>query len=272
MHYHAGPMPVEAFELKVESGAVRGSLQMPENIRAGASVPAVLMCRGVFVFAEDAGGLFDDLSKALSESGLAVVRFEHRCADLILEDFDAHRAVDDLEDAMAIIRWLMRREDIDKSRIGLIGYSLGAIAATAITQSMPSIARVCLLSATTASNLASRLANGNGAHSFLQPGQVPASYASSLAGIDSAQEIARHQRPTMVLHGAADRFISVDVSLEYVKALADAGRRVNHVLVARADHTFSSRETRAACLELVTDFFRAMVAENQSTESVASST
>jgi dienelactone hydrolase len=252
-------MSAEAFDIKLDNGTVRGTLHRPAT--SAAKAPVVVICRGVFVFAEDAAGLFDDLTQSLNEAGLAVARFEHRCADLILEDFDAHRAVHDLEDAMAIVRWLMRRDDVDKAKIGVIGYSLGAIAATAVLQSLPSIARLCLLGAITAKNLASRLGNGNGNGSLIKPGQVPAAYAASLAGIDSAQEAARDVRPTMVLHGAADRFVAPEVALEYVRALEDAGRPLEHILVARADHTFSSKDGRAACLDLACSFFAAMINE-----------
>jgi dipeptidyl aminopeptidase/acylaminoacyl peptidase len=257
----------ETFEIAVENGTVRGALHRPLSASSETPAPAVLLCRGVYIPADDAGGLFDQLSHELVESGLAVLRFDHRCANMILDDFDAHNAVHDIEDAMAALRWLLRQNDIDRARVGVVGFSLGAIAATAVCNNMPSVARLCLLNAMTAASVAPCIAAGIGSHGSNGNGaqkeavQLPAAYAASLGGIDSPREAAAHDRPTLVLHGASDRFVPPKVSLEYVRVLMDAKRRVEHVLVARGDHTFSASATRSACVERACDFFKALLSE-----------
>jgi dienelactone hydrolase len=190
---------------------------------------------------------------------LAVARFEHRCATLILEDFHAHSAAHDVADAAAVYRWLTQRPGIDPARIGVLGHCLGAIAATALARHAPRIERLCLLSATTASHLATRLAAGNGSAPKFDSHQVPSSYGPSLANIDSAAEAAFHDRPTLIVHGAADRFITPKASRELVGALESAGRAVEHVLIARGDHGFTTPATRRACVDRISRFFVAMM-------------
>jgi uncharacterized protein len=258
----------ETFEIAVERGTVRGALHLPATASAESPCAAVLICRGVYVPADDAGGLLEHLCEELVQAGLAVLRFDHRCADMILDDFDVHTAAHDVEDAMAALRWMLRRNDVDQARIGLVGFSLGAIAATAVCNNVPSIARLCLLNALTSRSVAncmseSHAANGhNGSNNGrIESGHLPASYPASLGGIDSAREVAAHERPTLVLHGAADKFVSPSISLEYVRVLLDAKRPVEHALVARGDHTFSGSAARAACVDRVCAFFSALVAE-----------
>src|SRR4029453_2302274 len=126
----SAPSP-EAFQIELSGGTVRGTLQRPSN---GAVSPtaAVLICRGVRPLDEDGHALLDELAKALCQRGLAVAGFGHRFAELILDDFDAPTAEHDIEDVMAVYEWMASWTDIDPDPIGLIGYSLGAIAATAI--------------------------------------------------------------------------------------------------------------------------------------------
>src|SRR5262245_192524 len=114
------PAPPEAFQIELRGGTVRGVLHRPAD-SVGAPTAAVLICRGVRNLDEDGHTLLDELASALSQRGLAVARFEHRCADLILDDFDAHTAEHDIEDVSAAYDWLASWTDIDPDRIGLIG-------------------------------------------------------------------------------------------------------------------------------------------------------
>jgi hypothetical protein len=74
-----------------------------------------------------------------------------------------------------------------------------------------------------------------------------------------------------VLHGAADRVVALDVSLEYVEVFMDAKRPVEHMLVARGDHTFGGAIARSACVERVCEFFSVLSAD-RAAEPVASGT
>ncbi len=260
----------ETFKLEVGSGAVMGTISLPEAAAAGFRVGAVIVCHGVSAPGESSAEFLDELPASLTDVGLACVRFEHRCADLILEDFDAHSAAHDLDDALAVQRWLRERNDIDASRIGVIGYSLGAMAATAIGKRLESVNRLCLIAPATARHVraafGSELTDSPGEREY----RLPAAYLPSLEDVDSAAEAVFHDRSTLILHGAADRFIEPAVSVEYQRALEMAGRRVESLLIARADHGFSQPDGRRACLDRVAKFFAAMeLAEPGEAESPA---
>ena len=247
----------ETFQIELNGGTVRGTLQRPS---AESPTAAVLICRGVRPLDEDGHTLLDEVAAALGERGLAVVRFEHRCADLILDDFDAHTAGHDIEDAMAVHRWLASWTDIDPDRIGVIGYSLGAIAATAIASGSKHLSSVCLLNAPTASYLSDRITKNGGLPELLGNGELPNGFVQSLASIDSTCEATSHDRSTLIIHGAADRFIELSASLEYVTALQAAGRRFERILIAQGDHSFSLPDVRACAVECISEFFASLAA------------
>jgi dienelactone hydrolase len=266
--YDAPPMPsstaVETFAIPLNGCTIKGSLHLPERDAASRAIPAVLLCRGILVPGGDARGLFDELIEALSAAGIAVAVFDHRCADLILEDFDAHTAQHDVEDARAVLGWLSSHAEVDRSCVGVLGYGLGGIAATGLAAA-DQIARLCLLAATTAANLAGPMIKSNGSPAAINPDHLPEQFLRSLEGIDSPAAATRLARPTLIIHGAADRFVSPEVSYEYLAAFQAARRpddatasHVEHVLVARGNNTFDHSHARAVCIELVVDFFREM--------------
>ena len=253
----------EVFEIQLKGGAVRGALHRPADADSSVPLAAILICRGLQSGGEDANTLIDELVEALCKAGLAVAVFEHRCADLILDDFDAHDAGHDVEDASAVFQWMSAQPAIDANRIGVIGYSLGAIAATVLAGRFKSLARLCLLSAASASSARALPHKGNGTTRPAHAERLPAAYLPSLSAIDPPSQAGLHDRPNLIVHGAADRVISPHVALEYLTALETAGRQVEHLLIARGSHAFALPEARAACLEQVVRFFGAMSVEQE---------
>src|SRR5262245_12449300 len=214
----SSPKPlIEEFAIEIAGAASRGSSQRPAKSddergsaaavgeSGGPAVPAILICRGVHVQGEDDAGLCDDLTAALLKRGVAVARFEPRCADLILEDFDAHCAGHDLSDALAVHQWLAARPSIDRQHIGVLGFALGAIPAAALARQTKDIECLCLLAPTTAEHLVTKLVRGNGSPASLDPAKLPKAYLPSLADTDSARDAGTHDRPILIVHGAADR-------------------------------------------------------------------
>jgi dienelactone hydrolase len=248
----------ESFKLEVGSGEVAGTLQLPRAASAKSPAGSVIICQGIAPAGDEAAALLDELAAAVVASELAAVRFEHRCADLILEDFDAHTAGHDLDDSLAVYRWLAEREDIDVARIGVLGYSYGAIAATAIARRLEAINRLCLIAPATARHVRAASNGTNEQVTDDHTHRLPAAYGPSLAETDSGAEAAFHNRPTLIVHGAADRFIGPEAAFEYQRALEFADRPVEHVLIARADHDFAQPGVRQACLQRVARFFAAM--------------
>ena len=259
---------VEHVEIEIAGGKIRGTLNKPANASAGTPFPAVVICRGVHSHSEDAQTLIDELVRGLSDSGIAALTFEHRCADLILDDFDVHCAAHDAQDAQAMLCWLLERPEVDGARIGTLGYSLGAFAASALARNNRELAAACVLSALTPGFLHERLTKSNGAPTVCNPEHLPAAYLPSMESLDAAKDFAHHARQSLVVHGAADMAVPPEVSLEYQQQCAAAGHACQRVLIARGDHAFSNLEARGTCLDQVVRFFTSMEARQVSARAV----
>ncbi len=169
----------------------------------------------------------------------------------------ARLAVESVDDAAAIFHGLSVRDELDLNRIGVLGHSVGGITASCLARRTDQIHRICLLSPITAHEVASRHngdANGEAA-TQLGSNPVPPGYFDGIDALRPTDDLTATDRPTLIMHGAADRIAQPELSLAYSDAIAAAGHQVEHVLVGSGDHVFANNAARTACMEKVTRFF-----------------
>ena len=233
--------------------SIRATLDRPSG-GGDTRRPAAVIHRGI-VSTEADNDVLEALAVALAEAGIIVMRFEPRTAGLILDDFHAFTLENDRDDLLAAVQMVTARSDVDARRVGLIGWWLGAMAASAASRTSASLARLCLINPATPSYVLDCLERTNGSSKSLQPEHVPHAFAAALESADSAVDAAANEQPTLIVHAAADRAVPTTVSLEYLQALERANRPVERVLIARADHAFGEPAVRQACIERVARFF-----------------
>jgi dienelactone hydrolase len=237
----------ESFTLEVGNSHVQGMLTPPTDQEAQ-RFATVLICRGLHTFDDETAALLNDIAAALHAAGIATVDYEARSAKMILEDFHAYTADDNLLDAITVFGWLQARAEVDSSAVGVLGYDVGGITAACLSGRADHINRLALLAP------GGPAKNGHRA----TPADIPEGYLESIAQMNPLEALLRYDRPTMVMHGAADRDIDPDTSVQYQRALESAGRHVAHLQVALADHTFSWSESRLACVDQLERFFAGM--------------
>jgi alpha-beta hydrolase superfamily lysophospholipase len=216
--------------------------------------PALALHRGIPSADEKAGDLLEAIVNAVSEAGMAALRFEPRTADLILADFNAYSVADETADLLAALNATAQHEAVDGARVSLLGFGLGAIATLAAARQVPSLNRVCLIAPAMGGDHVLRTVKGNGAPAPLRTEQLPDTWLAEAAQANAATSAADVVQPVLILHGAADRFIDAASSLPYAIAREAANLPVDRVLVARADHLFSSPAARQTCIERVVRF------------------
>ncbi len=240
----------EDFAADLDAGAVRVMLDLPEETN-GARPATVVVCHGLPALNPETEKLLEEIRGALAEAGVAVATFG--------EASETAGGGQSIDDASAVIHAMAVRDDLDINRIGVLGYSLGGIIASCLARRTDQIARLCLLAPVTTDEIAAGLINGNenDLASRLGGTEVPSGFFDDLTSLTPTEDLVVHDRPTLILHGAADRTVPPDVSLKYRDAIQSAGRQVEHALVALADHTFTDEAARSACLHELGRFFSA---------------
>lgn len=239
------PDPV-TFQIPVGSGTVRGMLRGVEEDRRR---PAVLLASGLPGAPDAASGLLEALGAALEQAGIASARYEPRGDD---------RADGLVDDASAVLRWMLLRESVDPLRAGLFGFGTGAIVAACLAARTDQVNRLCLLAPTTSEEVLARLARPNGLSPLVDRERIGTTLIATLDQLEPARDVARRDRATLVVHGAADRVIPPDSARPYLDAIELAGRVVDHELIALADHELTAPEARAVGFARIVGFFAGM--------------
>jgi fermentation-respiration switch protein FrsA (DUF1100 family) len=238
--------------ISTPKGPIRATLHTTGG--TAARRPTLALHRGIPSADEKAGDLLEAIVNAVSAAGMAVVRFEPRTADLILADFNAYSIADETADLLAALKATVQHDAVDAGRVSLLGFGFGAIATLAAARQTPSLNRVCLIAPAMGGDHVLRTVKGNGAPAPLRAEQLPDVWLAEAGQVNAATNAAGVVQPVLILHGAADRFIDASASLPFAAAREAANLPVERVLVARADHLFSTPAARQTCIERIMRF------------------
>lgn len=119
---------------EVDGQKILGTLTMPENAK---NVPAVLMLHGFTATRDESKsefvpeGLFGRMSRELEKQGIASLRIDMRGSGKSEGKFVDLTVESEIKDALAGLEYLNGLEEVDKSKISVMGLSLGGIVTTA---------------------------------------------------------------------------------------------------------------------------------------------
>jgi pimeloyl-ACP methyl ester carboxylesterase len=147
---HAARNPTDA-DVTIPSNGfnLAGTLTTPPGVAGRLRHPAVLLVGGTSPADRDeivAGvPVFSQLAQALAESGHIVLRYDRRGAGQSGGRTDSAALGDYTADALAAIKWLGKRNDVDKKRIVIVGHMDGgpvALMAAAATDDIRGVVTI----------------------------------------------------------------------------------------------------------------------------------
>jgi fermentation-respiration switch protein FrsA (DUF1100 family) len=220
--------------------------------------PGLIVCHGLPAGPPDPTDRgYADLADRLAGEGYATLIFNFRGAGASQGNFEAAGWV---RDARAALDWLAARPEVDPARIGLIGFSAGALTGTVLAAEDDRIAALVSCAGPAAIR---RLADPDQARSFLDHARAigivrdpafPASFDEwrgqfeSVRAIDVVDRIA--PRPILFLHGERDDVVPVADA----RALYDrAGDPREIVLLPEAGHRL---RVEPGAMDVVVDWLR----------------
>jgi uncharacterized protein len=126
-----------------------GTLSKPTDAAATTRLPAVVLIAGSGPMDRDETAygipIFAQLANALADAGFAVVRYDKRGVGQSGGRSEFATLGDYAEDAIAAIKFLEKRKDIDPKRIALIGHSEGAAVALLAARRAGSVRAVAMI-------------------------------------------------------------------------------------------------------------------------------
>lgn len=237
----------------IRAGAViRGMTYRPGPADRTRRCPAVLMLHGFTGQRMEAGFMFVSLGRALVQRGVAAVTFDFLHSGESDGGFEQMLVSGELADALHMARWTQSRPFVDRSRLAILGFSLGGLLASCVQARTGAFQAMALLAPTTAENL-NRFARKKASEGrvLLGPHELHPRFFEDLGKHDPIGDAVRHPRPTLVVQGTADTSVPPEVSGAYVEALKRAGVPVTRQLIDGADHAFTKAAARQELIEMV---------------------
>ena len=110
---------------------VPGIFAVPKAGGSAAKHPAVLLLHGFASQKDEVGNMYKNLARGLAEHGIASLRIDFAGSGQSKQTFLDLTYPGMVADARAALEWLLKRPTIDKSHVGVQGFSLGStLAAT----------------------------------------------------------------------------------------------------------------------------------------------
>lgn len=201
---NTAPIGVEDIFFSTPDGlSLHGWLLRPPTDTPGQKLPVILHCHG------NAGSVIDHLafSDFLLRDGFAVFLFDYRGYGRSEPGSpNRHRL---LADAHAALDAVLARSDLDHSRIGVLGVSLGGVFAARLAMERPEVRACALVSAFSSFPAV--------AHDHF-PILGPCLVATGLAPSESVAGLGG--KPLLVLHGESDTIVGP----HHADRIADAAR------------------------------------------------
>jgi len=220
------PYVAEEVNVSAQAGYILvGTLTIPKDVNH--LLPGVVLITGSSPQNRDYSPayyteyrLFRQIADALSRRGIAVLRMDDRgCGCSGGGPLESATTADRADDIRAGISYLKDREEINGSRIGLIGHSEGAIIAPIIAVTDSSIIAVVLMAGTaTKGDVIFVFQDGTGWRGYVESLPEWHQFFIEYDPLPTAEMV---RCPVLILHGDQDKHVPV----EHANILAEAMRR-----------------------------------------------
>lgn len=235
-----------------------GFLHVPEG--AG-PYPAVALLHGFGGNHIEPHALFPKAARTLAAAGVAALRFDFRGSGDSEGDFRDVTLEGEVDDAHAGLDFLAEQPEVDASRLGLLGLSLGGLVTACTASTRPDLRAIALWSAvahlgelfalsTTPEQQQQLVAQG-----YVDAGglAVGLELARQATITDPVTAVTSYDGPVLVAHGTDDQVVPVEHAYRYKAALGD---RAELRIIEGADHVYSRLSWERMLIDATVDWFR----------------
>jgi pimeloyl-ACP methyl ester carboxylesterase len=238
---------------------IHGMLHLPKEEMG--PVPAVLLLHGFTgSSSSDNRGLVQQ-ARHLAANGIAALRFDFRGSGQSEGEFSEMTLAGETDDAVVMLDFLAARDEVEATRLGVLGWSLGGTIAALLLARRPALKAMVLWAPVahpfelwTRNSTPEQLATRDQLGYVDTGGEAVGS--ACIAESPSVKPLAALQNATVplrVVHGTADSTAPLSEGEAYVEAVSGPRELTQ---IQGADHSFSSIPWRAELYAATTDWFR----------------
>jgi pimeloyl-ACP methyl ester carboxylesterase len=253
-------------EIRRPRGLMRGMLHLPPRERFRPPWPALALFHGFSGNRMESNFLFVAFSRLLAEQGIASVRFDFLGSGESDGRFEDMTLSSQIEDAHRVLDFLRGRRGVDRSRLFLLGLSMGGSIAGCVAGARAAEVRGLLLWAP-AGEMSERIREREEAEraNVPLPGAAPrdpmdfgglrlgARFVPDTMQVRVLESTARYPGPVLIVQGTSDLTVPPHVAPAYAKLLEPRARLE---WIEGADHTFKSTAWRERLYRMSLEFIR----------------
>jgi len=248
-------MPQTAIEVQNHGMTLRGTMYTPDTRHR---VPTLVLLHGFTGSRVETGFLFVRLARRLSDAGIAAVTFDFRHSGESDGSFEQMLVSGELSDALRMFEWVQGQPFVDRSRLGVLGFSLGGLVAACLSARVPNCASMVLVAPTTVDNICRFAANETATNEPVTMGAhtLHPAFFDDVRKLNPVADVAKHPRPTLLIQGDGDMAVPPAVSQAYVDAMQRRNVPLDLMRIAEANHGFSKPAWQEQLIEGVVDWMR----------------
>lgn len=243
-------------------GTMRGMLHRPPGFSSAQRYPAIMMWHGFTGTRVEPHRLFVKAARDLTNQGIVTVRFDFWGSGESDGDFVDVTPETEIEDALTVIDWLQAQAGIDRTRLGLIGLSLGGLVSACTAARSSQIKALCLWAATAHMGQRMRERTTPEAAQFLEQhgyidlggNRVGRAFLDVAAQVNPLREAQEYSGKALIVHGTADPTVPLEEAHEYAAALKNCSPKLH--LIPEADHTFNRMDWEADLIDTTMQWFK----------------
>ena len=255
-------------EIKNDNRIVPASIMKPVG---EGPFPAVVMNHGHGGSKEEHGG-FTGIAEALLKKGILTIRMDFPgCGDSV-EPFTENYLSNMISDSNACLKYIMDNYNIDKDRLGILGYSMGGRIALTIVSDKESPYKALGLLAPSADpgeellvsilggeeeyeKLFKEVSSKDEAETFLNPFKedqiLSKKWFDEIIKSHPLKNIREFKGEILLICGENDEVVPKDVTKKVSKAYRDT----KEVTIKDSDHGFGFKSNEVSITDKVEDFF-----------------
>lgn len=228
--------------------------------------PAVLMCHGLAGHKTGRYRLYVLLAERLSKLGIASLRIDFRGSGDSEGDFSDTTLSGEVSDAIKAMTFLRSLPDVDTSRIGIFGRSVGGVVALITARQVGNIKTLATWAPLFDAHQwedkwkqlhAPQVTQEQREMLMRVNGQLPSyAFLKEIVELQMDKELAALKgTPLLHIHGEQDAVILPEHANRYQRARDDAQAVSNFIRLPGSDHDFSNPEERMLALEETAAWF-----------------
>lgn len=248
---------VSIFTIKNNSGtALYCRLYKPVNFDSTKKYPVIVYWYGgphaQMILNAWNGGAGDYWFQYMAERGYVVFTLDTRGSDNRGKDFEQaifrHAGDAQMEDMMSGINYLTALSYVDKSRMGLFGWSYGGFMTTDFVLHHPGVFKAAVAGGPVMNWKYYEIMYGE--RYMDMPQENPEGYEAT----NLIKQAGKLKDKLLLIHGLQDPVVLQQHSVDFVKACVDAGVQVDYMIYPGHEHNVIGKD-RAHLYQKVTDYF-----------------